>query len=184
MDQRGRVSGPRFRSSGHDVVQSMEWPGSTETMPGRGQWMMFWFTTIVYGSCLLAVLFAQSDFASSGYSLTLSSLWTEMTDLGHVSHGTRMSIWRHVDTLVLHIFWDQTHTHVFDAERKTNEFKSTWCRLISDFRHILSCWPREDDESFQRQSAEGQSSFVQQINRHTSCARSSSSGTSSSFFCC
>ena len=51
--------------------------------------------------------------------------------------------------------WDQTHANDFDAEQRSNEFKSNWRRLISDFRQILLCWHREDDEfsEGQRQSA-------------------------------
>ena len=53
--------------------------------------------------------------------------------------------------------WDQTHANAFDAEQRSNEFKSVWRRLISDFRQILSCWHHEDDEicQSQRQSAKG-----------------------------
>ena len=51
--------------------------------------------------------------------------------------------------------WDQTHANAFDAEQRSNEFKSVWRRLISDFRQILLCWHGEDDEfsQSQRQSA-------------------------------
>ena len=60
--------------------------------------------------------------------------------------------------------WDQTHATCqrlsFDAEQRTNEFKSPWRRLISTFRQILSCWHREDDESLERQSAKGQSGMT------------------------
>ena len=53
--------------------------------------------------------------------------------------------------------WDQTHANDFDAEQRSNEFKSIWRRLISDFRQIVLCWHREDDEfsEGQRQSAKG-----------------------------
>ena len=53
--------------------------------------------------------------------------------------------------------WNQTHANDFDAEQRSNEFKSIWRRLISDFRQILLCWHREDDEfsEGQRQSAKG-----------------------------
>ena len=55
--------------------------------------------------------------------------------------------------------YDQTHANAFDAEQRSNEFKSVWRRLISDFKQILLCWHREDDEfsQSQRQSATPQS---------------------------
>ena len=75
-----------------------------------------------------------------------------------------MSIWRIGGVrLVLHIFGMvagiklMTHANDFDAEQRSNEFKSIWRRLISDFRQIVLCWHREDDEfsEGQRQSAKG-----------------------------
>ena len=65
---------------------------------------------------------------------------------------------------ILHIFGMvpgiKTHANDFDAEQGTNEFKSAWCRIISDFRQILPWWHCEDDESFQKQSAKGQSGMT------------------------
>ena len=67
-----------------------------------------------------------------------------------MSHATGMSMWRIVDCLgTAHLRyggWDQTHANDFDAEQRSTEFKSIWRRLISDFRQILLCWHREDDE--------------------------------------
>ena len=67
-----------------------------------------------------------------------------------------MSIWRHVDALVLHIFgmvtWIKLMPMTLTLKKELiNEFKATWRRLISDFRQI---------QSFQMQSAEGQSGMM------------------------
>ena len=52
-----------------------------------------------------------------------------------------MSIWRHVDAFVLHIFgmvtWIKLMPMTLTLKKELiNEFKGTWRRLISDFRQI------------------------------------------------
>ena len=67
-----------------------------------------------------------------------------------------MSIWRHVDALVLHIFGVELMPMTLTQHKELMSSTVLGAALISNFREILSCWHREDDESFQRQSAKRQ----------------------------